>query len=850
MTSLRNRAPLFLQRQNGIGVALVSLALGTVAPAAEEVVLLRSGTSAYRIVLEETASASEQHAAAELQSQTEAASGVKLPIVVGAPGDGAPTIVIGRGKSAAALGVDPTDAQLGEQGCLLRTVGPHLVIAGTARVGTLHGVRYVLERVLGVRWYAPGVSKTPALRDLTMPATDRLLQPAFAWRQTSYAWPGGDAEFRGRRGLNAGNAGQNDPLGEQYAFDGTCHSYFRYVSPDEFFDSHPEYFSEINGKRIREETQLCLTNPQVLEIVTERLLQRMKEKPHCRQHNVSQMDWYNGCECTQCRAVNERFRTSGGTQFWFVNELAKRTARVYPEKLVGTLAYMYTEEPPQGLTMHPNVAVWLCHMFPCCDSHPIESCPRNAAYLRRAEAWSKVSSHLYVWHYIVDFAHYYTPFPNSRSLAADLRLYQRLGVEGVYAQAMGHTGGGGEFSLLRGYYVSELLKDPGQDADAVLRDFLDGYYGAAGAPIWRYVTLLHDTVQREDLHMHLYTNPAQGYLTDDVVAAAEALFDEAEETVRDDAELLERVRVARMPLIYARFFPRNGYRIADGKLVFQGPLAGIDAVRAFADRMKQHGFRTVRERGGDPEQLVLLAAMLHTPLPVVTLQNARLQVDVVPFLGGRVLRLIDRQTGRCATAHNTTRNLLFPFCGGEESRIGGTFTIQEGGSMDPAIPVQASDLSVTLVSKTGLGFPMKRTLTLDPERPILKVILEVTHAGTTACEIQLRSHLSLDLGDVRQVQVTFTDVAGKAVRKDMAGVVAGLREGEHFYREGCPAGSWTFTGPKGLGVTQRFDNRVVDFTWLVAYPEELNELEAELWTRKVTLTPGGTSTLEHELEVR
>ena len=42
-----------------------------------------------------------------------------------------------------------------------------------------------------------------------------------------------------------------------------------------------------------------------------------------------------------------------------------------------------------------------------------------------------------------------------------------------------------------------------------------------------------------------------------------ALFDEAEAAVKDDATLLERVRVARMPLVYAKSFPRNGYKIDD-----------------------------------------------------------------------------------------------------------------------------------------------------------------------------------------------------------------------------------------------------------------------------------------------
>jgi hypothetical protein len=162
------------------------------------------------------------------------------------------------------------------------------------------------------------------------------------------------------------------------------------------------------------------------------------------------MDWYNYCECADCRKMNERYGTTGGTQFWFVNELAKRTSKRYPDKLVGTLAYTFSEEPPKGMQMHANTAVWLCHMFPSCQSHPIASCARNADYRRRALAWSELCSHLYIWHYVVDFAHYYNPFPNFRAMAADMRFYDEIDAEGVYLQGMGHRGGGGEFSLLGG----------------------------------------------------------------------------------------------------------------------------------------------------------------------------------------------------------------------------------------------------------------------------------------------------------------------------------------------------------------------------------------------------------------
>ncbi len=98
--------------------------------------------------------------------------------------------------------------------------------------------------------------------------------------------------------------------------------------------------------------------------------------------------------------------------------------------------------------------------------------------------------------------------------------------------------------------------------------------------------------------------------------------------------------------------------------------------------------------------------------------------------------------------------------------------------------------------------------------------------------------------------VRFTQLDGGTVDEDMSGVIAGLRQGKHYYDQEAPNGSWTFTGTKGLEVTHRFDNAEVEFTWLYAYPETLNELEIEMWRRPVTLDPGESVSMHQELEVQ
>jgi len=53
-----------------------------------------------------------------------------------------------------------------------------------------------------------------------------------------------------------------------------------------------------------------------------------------------------------------------------------------------------------------------------------------------------------------------------------------------------------------------------------------------------------------------------------------------------------------------------------------------------------------------------------------------------------------------------------------------------------------------------------------------------------------------------------------------------------------------------LAVTQRFDDAQLDYTWLVAYPESLNELEVDAWFKRVTVPPGESREFTSTLEIQ
>jgi len=810
--------------------------------------IVTAGATSYVIVVADEASSSEKTAANEIQAMFLQATGLTLPVVAAVESQETPRIVVGAGLEASGLGVVPDMDALGDDGYILKAVGENIVIAGNPAAGTMHGVHEFLEVALNVRWTAPGVTIVPPAVDVDFPIDfEHQYKPPFKWRTTTYTWPDADRSFWAHQGENNGSSGPDAEFGVERWNDGICHTYFNFISPDEFWDTNPEYFSEIGGVRVREETQLCLTNPKVLDIVTERMLARMAAHPDAQQHNFSQMDHYNQCECDNCRAMNDLYQSEGGTQFWFVNELAKRTAQVYPDKQIGTLAYMYTEEPPVGLEMEENVAVWLCHMYPSCDSHPIRTCEDNAVYKQRAEAWSEITDHLYIWHYIVDFMHYYNPFPNFHALADNIRFYRDIGVEGMFMQGMGQ-GGGGEFSMLRPWFTMQMLWNPDRDPTALIKRFLKDYYGPAWGPIFDWITLLQDKVDDEDIHMHLYSNPGQGYLTEEVMETGEALFAEAALLVDGDAELEDRVAVAAMPLVYARFFPRNGYRIEDGMLKWNPGMATWDEVSFFIQMMNDHGFTTYREASGSVDTITMLWMMIGADAEVKTIRNAALEVDVVPTLAGRALRITDRGTGQTVTAWDQRRNLFFPFAGGLEDRVGEGFNFMGWVEPGSASAITATGLKVTL--NTMNGYKLVRSYQLDPLEPILRVSTTLTNPGSSTLTARLRPHMEMDLGELASTTFAFTARDGTVVDKDVGDVIAGMRQGEHFYDQSAPAGEWSFSGTKGLTVTYRFDDDAVEHTWLYAYPERDQELEMEVFAKAVELAPGESMTFDTEIEIR
>lgn len=544
-------------------------------------VLVENNKSDYVIRLCAEPTPAERHAAEELKRYLKEISGVELPIRE-AGALPARAILVGRDSEAdrAAAGVDW--AKLGGEGFIVRTCGPHLVLAGGRPRGTLYAVYSFLDQELGCRWLAPDCSRIPKRARLAVRDLNRTVVPQLEYRET-FSWSGYDGDWAARNFSNGHSVRLTDAHGGKVVYQGFVHTFYPLLPPEKHFAQHPEWYSERNGKRFHEHGQLCLTNPEVVREVTAAVRAWLRKHPQATIVSVSQNDWHGWCECAKCKAVDDEEGSHSGTLLRFVNQIAENIEKEFPNVAVDTLAYQYTRKPPRLVRPRPNVIVRLCSIE-CCFSHPLEKCPQNKAFVDDIVGWSKVCQRLYIWDYVTNFAHYLLPHPNFDVLQANIRFFIAHGVRGIFEQGE-YQSPGGEMLELRSYIIARLLWNPGYGAKRALDEFVDGYYGPAAPPIRKYIRLLHDKVRRDNIHIRCYVQPNAPCFTPEIIGQAEKLFVEAERLAAKQPEILKRVRIAHMPvqyvmLIRGRAWTRDALRA--GKKT--GPFGAAWSEKETADK--------------------------------------------------------------------------------------------------------------------------------------------------------------------------------------------------------------------------------------------------------------------------
>jgi len=541
----------------------------------------------YEIIIPSRAGLIEKEAALALQQYLSKLSKKAIPIVSEGESKVINGIYLGETDFAKARQIN--SSKIPEAGFIRKIEGDNFIIVGGAKRGLLFGIFDLLEE-LGFRKYSPEPADGPRDNSPLPPKRDKLVEPKIKYRTTSYSQMA-DQEYSDWHKLSS-----RDDWGL------FVHTFNTLVPQQEYARSHPEYYSLIDGVR-RPGTQLCLSNPEVLRLLVASLKNKIKEKPNSSYWSVSQDDNDRYCQCDGCKALNEKYgNVPSGSIIYFVNQVA----REIPDKIISTLAYWYSRKAPKNLPIEPNVNIMLCNIE---SSRQAPVYITDPAFSQDLKDWGALSKDIIIWDYNIQFTNYISPFPNLYTLKPNIKFYTDNRVNALFMQANNEAAA--EMALLRSYLISKLMWNPDADDKAIINEFLSGYFVAAAPFIRQYIDSMQNSLVKSGMVLSIFGDPIHAkntYLSAEMMQEYKQLFDKAEKAVAAHPELLRRVKVARLPIMYAEIqigrtemnTDRSMFSMDSSGRVLPKPEFKT-LVNSFADGCIQNNVKLVRERSGTPE---------------------------------------------------------------------------------------------------------------------------------------------------------------------------------------------------------------------------------------------------------
>lgn len=255
----------------------------------------------------------------------------------------------------------------------------------------------------------------------------------------------------------------SDELKEAAALRGICiesgHHNFNYWIPGEKYGkTNPEFFAEINGKRITPSgnkelllsEQLCTTNPELRAEIAKRMLEYCDAHPEVTTISLVPNDGFGWCECEQCSkfydknkkgdfySLSEHVYKANEIYHDMVKDIAARVNAVRPDIQITFVAYINYCAPSPGMYLNKGMAVHFASYWRCIN-HDINErgCPINSHYAEDIRKWCAVKrgGEVNIYEYFMGVNFYLSlPMIHFHEMFREVRWYQEVGVDGLLTQ--------------------------------------------------------------------------------------------------------------------------------------------------------------------------------------------------------------------------------------------------------------------------------------------------------------------------------------------------------------------------------------------------------------------------------
>ena len=234
--------------------------------------------------------------------------------------------------------------------------GAGMTIKGGDGRGVLYGVYKFLEELGGVRYFTPDLEKIPDTAIVIQDGIVLEYTPYFELRRLSWNSIATKTDWCLKNGVNAHDGVAGDMHGGKIVYGSGLFVHTLGALTETGGGASPNPCLSLDSPVGQENYQKVLKN----------LRAALEADPTINIVSVSQNDLNEYCHCEYCLASYATYTydannvEKGGTAgnlLVFVNAVAEELADEYPNLIVDTLAYNYTQAPPKGIVPRENVCI-------------------------------------------------------------------------------------------------------------------------------------------------------------------------------------------------------------------------------------------------------------------------------------------------------------------------------------------------------------------------------------------------------------------------------------------------------------------------------------------------------------
>ena len=455
--------------------------------------------------------------------------------------------------------------------------GDTLVIGGGFPRGTLYGVYEFLENNLNAMWLDEEnifIDKVKSVR------WDKNLylhgKPGIPYRSIYSAFGKNHEIYKIRNRQNwfhVALPAKFDGFAIPLFFGSPRFNHTFYDYTKDLPEADEDVLALVGGKRLRPVNsagpgQICYSNPKTVTWFWNKLEKYIafdrkgKEKwQYPRGYVLATNDNRLECQCDGCQKLVKKHGWSGA-KLYFVNQIAKKAAKKYPDIFFKTDSYgLHGFLPTGGIKPEPNVWIGIAYgsTVPGRErdyfrpyTHPINKLTHDL-HLK----WAKVAK-ITIGDYWIDYNRPQFPSTITRTIAENIKFYKKLGVQSIKPECQGaHVT---SFWRMRTYIGYRFMVDPDRDVDKEIRRFCNAYYGKGAPYMMALHKLLEEGMAKLERCIDSYPVASRNDLDEEFFKKAEALINAGDKATKDNKLHNERVTDEWSAIAWAKI---DKYKVSD-----------------------------------------------------------------------------------------------------------------------------------------------------------------------------------------------------------------------------------------------------------------------------------------------